>query len=82
MTKDNSETIALKMQLIDTGEQLELARYSLNVIDKIIKQAIKTNLNKTNRTVTPMVVKAYREELITLREIENELKSYHERIGE
>ena len=80
--KDNSETIALKMQLIDTGEQLELARYSLNVIDKIVKQAIKTNLNKTNRTVTPMVVKAYREELLTLREIENELKSYQERIGE
>jgi len=76
-----AEVIALKMQIIDINEKLEISTHALTEIDKIIKQAIKYNLNKTNRTEAASITRIYREELLTLREIEQELTDYKNRLG-
>ena len=77
-----SDIVNLKMQLIDINDELEIAKYTIKEINKIISVAIKDNIRKTNKIENPQVIRAYREELLNLRTVEKELRDYEDRIGE
>ena len=77
-----SDIVNLKMQLIDINDKLEIAKYTIKEINKIISVAIKDNIRKTNKIENPQVIRAYREELLNLRTVEKELRDYEDRIGE
>lgn len=75
--KDENEI--LLSQVLKMREELYLSKLALNKIEKILLPAITTNIKKTQRVSTPKVVKAYRESLLVFRDIEQELKDYHDK---
>ena len=77
-----ADVVNLKMQLIDINDKLEIAKYTIKEINKIITIAIRDNIKKTNKVQTPQVIRAYREELLNLRAVEKELRDYEDRVGE
>lgn len=74
------ENNKLKIKLINTEEDLEIAQYAINKINEIIEKAINVNISKTRRLANPAFIKMYREELLTLRAVEKELKDYNNRM--
>lgn len=76
------EVKKLKLRIIKAEDNLEIAEYALEQIEDITKKAIGTNIHKTQLIQLPVLIKQYREELLTLRAIEKELKDYKDRIKE
>lgn len=75
----NEENNKLKLQIINLEDDLFLSNYALNRIEKLIKEAIIINIKKTQKIAVPKIVKIYREQLLVLREVEQELIDWHER---
>lgn len=55
----------------------KLMQNSFEKIELIVRDAINKNIRETNRETTPMIIKAYRKNLLVLREIEEEYINYH-----
>lgn len=55
----------------------KLMQNSFERIELIVREAINKNIRETNRETTPMIIKAYRKNLLVLREIEEEYINYH-----
>lgn len=73
------ENNKLKLDIVNLQDDLYISNYALDNIEKIIKAAITTNIKKTQKVITPAIVKIYREHLLVYRSIEQEIRDWHER---
>lgn len=80
---DEAKEIAkLKMRIIKNEEQIEIDEYLLDNIVKIVNNEIKRNITRTKMSSAVGTIKAYREELKVLRELEKLLEIYEEKKNE
>ena len=75
MEKENE---LLLSQIMTMKEKLFISNLALENIEKILLPAITINIKKTQRITSPSIVKSYRENLLVLRDIEREIRDWHE----
>lgn len=75
-SEEEKEIVKLKQRLINDEELIEIQSYVLDNILTKVQTEIKTNIKKTRTVSFAPTVKAYREELLLLRELEKLLKVY------
>jgi len=73
----NEENTKLNLEILQLQEELDLATRALSKIEQTLEPAITINIKKTQRTTAPSVIKAHRESLLVLREIQRELIDWH-----
>lgn len=75
-SEEEKEIIKLKQRLINDEELIEIQSYVLDKILIKLQTELKSNLKKTKQMFSAPTVKAYREELLFLRDIEKQMKIY------
>ena len=73
---EEKEIVKLKMRIVNNEERIEIEEYVLDHIVKLLDNEIKRNLTKTKMSSAVGTIKAYREELLFLRDIEKQMKIY------
>lgn len=73
---EEKEIAKLKIRIVKNEERIEIEEYVLDKIVPIVSAEIRRNLQQTRMTSTTAAIKAYREELLFLRELEKLIKVY------
>ena len=71
------ENELLLSQIMKMKEKIYISNLALENIERVLLPAITTNIKKTQRITSPSIVKAYRENLLVLRDIEREIMDWH-----